>query len=169
MIDHARIAADIDSAGNWKPKKSLAQMLAVDQSISFGLRFFTELQKRPVPIPLELIQAADKKYRLMDYILFLYWRSFAAHTKSFIPWRYLYEQFDNNHSRPNRWPLYFRQAARILKSLPDPINQIQVDVSTAGLTIHPLPVGTTFFDGKPKLGYKNEQGTVLNLTPKTRS
>lgn len=55
LIDHARIGADIDEEGNWKPSQSVAAMLAAQQIVVFGLRFFTELQENPVPIPIELI------------------------------------------------------------------------------------------------------------------
>lgn len=154
LIDHARIAADIDEEGNWKPSHTISEMLATDQSVSFGMRFFSELQKNPVPIPLELILGAGKKYRLMDYMIFMYWRAFAGKTESFIPWRYLQEQFDNSDSNPSRWPENFKKAYRIMKGLPDPINAIRADISSAGIRIHPFPVGTTFFEGRPKLGYR---------------
>lgn len=160
LIDHARIAADIDAEGNWKPTVSISQMLATEQTVSFGHRLFTELQKKAVPIPLELILAAEKKYRVMDYMIFLYWRAFAAYTPSFIPWRYLQEQFDNNDSKDSRWPEYFRLAYRTMKALPDPINQIRADINSSGLKIYPYPIGTTFFEGHPKLGYRKEKGSL---------
>jgi Plasmid encoded RepA protein len=160
MIDHARISAEIYGEGKWKPSQSISKMLDAEQSVSFGLRFFAELQKEPVPIPIEIILAAGKNYRLMDYMIFLYWRAFAALSGSFIPWRYLQGQFDNQDSNPWRWPQNFRKAYRALKVLPDPINQIRADISSAGITIYPLPVGTTFFEGKPKLGYRKEQAAL---------
>jgi hypothetical protein len=156
MIDHSRIAADIDGEGNWKPSTSVAKMLEVDQKIQFGLRFFAELQQNAVPIPIELIKAADKQWRVMDYAIFLYWRAWAGRSPSFIPWRYLRDQFDNNDSNLNRWPEQFKRAYRMMKALPDPINQIRADISAAGITVYPLPDGTTFFEGHPKLPFKRE-------------
>ncbi|RZU29640.1 replication protein RepA [Edaphobacter modestus] len=152
IIDNARITAEVDEEGKWKPSISIAEMLAAKQEVTFGLRFFMELQKQPVPIPIELLIATQKSHRLMDYVVFLYWRAFAGATQSFIPWRYLQEQFDNSDSNQDRWAQQFRKAKTILKTLPDPINQIRFDVSSSGLTIYPLPVGTSFFAGFPKLG-----------------
>jgi hypothetical protein len=154
IIDNARISAKIDPAGKWTTSVTIAEMLSAKQEVTFGLRFFMELQKQPVPIPIELLQATQKAHRLMDYVVFLYWRAFAGATQSFIPWRYLQEQFDNVDSNQDRWTQQFRKAQIILKALPDPISQIKFDVSSAGLTVHPLPIGTTFFQGFPKLGTK---------------
>jgi len=154
LIDHSRMPARVDGEGNWKPRYSVSKMLDIDQTISFGYRFFSELKKTPVPIPLELILAADKKYRVMDYMLFLYWRCFAASSQSFIPWRYLQLQFDAADTNDRRWVQQFKLAYSILKSLPDPTNQIRVEISSAGLTIYPLPIGTAFFEGHGKLGYR---------------
>ncbi len=156
MIDHARISAEIDGEGNWKPSQSVAAMLAAQQSVSFGLRFFSELQLNPVPIPIELILGADKKYRLMDYMIFLYWRAWAGQKESFIPWRYLQDQFDNEDANVWRWPENFKKAYFIMKSLPEPINQIRADINSAGLTVYPFPVGTTFFEGHPKLAFRKD-------------
>jgi hypothetical protein len=153
LIDHARIAAVADGEGNWKPSRSIAAMLAADQEISFGLRFFAELQKNPVPVPVELIMATKKSYRLMDYVLFLYWRAFAARSASFIPWRHLQEQFDNADQNVYRWPQRFREAANILLHLPEPINEIRVEVNERGITVQPLKEGTTFFEDHPKLRF----------------
>jgi hypothetical protein len=50
--------------GNWKPSQPLAKILETQQSVSFGLRFFAELQENPIPI--ELILGADKRYGLTD-------------------------------------------------------------------------------------------------------
>lgn len=161
MIDHAKISAEVDGEGNWKPSQSVAKMLGAEQSISFGLRFFAELQANPVPIPIELILAADKQYRVMDYVIFLYWRAFAGRNESFIPWRYLRDQFDNSDSNERRWPENFKKAYRMMKALPDPINQIRADITSSGLTIYPYPVGTTFFEDHPKLGFSRE------LTPES--
>jgi hypothetical protein len=156
LIDHARIAADIDSEGNWKPSQSVAAMLAAQQSVAFGLRFFTELQENPVPIPIELILGAGKKYRLLDYMIFLYWRAWAGQTSSFIPWRYLQDQFDKADGNPWRWPENFKKAYHIMKALPEPINQIRADITSAGITIHPFATGTTFFEGHPKMAFRKD-------------
>jgi hypothetical protein len=43
-----------------------------------------------------------------------------------------------------------QKAYHIMKALPEPINQIRADINSAGITIHPFPVGTTFFEGHPK-------------------
>lgn len=160
MIDRAKITAEVDGAGNWKPSKSISQMLAADQTVTFGQRFYTDLLQNPVPLPLELIRAAGKKYRVMDYMTFLYWRAFAANAPSFIPWRKLQEQFDNQDSNLRRWSENFKIAYRMMKALPDPINQIKVDIASTGLMIHPYPVGTTFFEGHPKLGFRKEKGSL---------
>jgi hypothetical protein len=160
LIDHARISAVVDEEGNWKPSQSIGKMLEAQQSVSVGLRFFAELQKNPVPVPIALVHAVGKQFRILDYMIFLYWRAFAAHKESFIPWRYLQEQFDSADSNPRRWPIYFQKAKLILKALPDPINQIRFDVSSAGLTIYPLPVGTTFFEDHPKRGFRKELGAL---------
>jgi hypothetical protein len=153
LIDNARISAVPDGEGNWKPSQSIAKMLEAKQSVSFGLRFYTHLHEFPVPIPIELIIAAGKQYRLMDYMIFLYWRAFAGVDESFIPWRYLQQQFDNEDARSGRWPEYFYKAYRAMKALPDPINQIRADISDAGIKIYPYAKGTTFFEGHPKLGF----------------
>jgi hypothetical protein len=43
-----------------------------------------------------------------------------------------------------------------MKALPEPINQIRADINSAGITIHPFPVGTTFFEGHPKIAYRKD-------------
>jgi hypothetical protein len=157
LIDYARIAAEFDGEGNWKPSTTISKMLAANQKVTFGSVLFDELKKNPVPIPIELILAAGKRYRVMDYMIFLCWRAFAGHSESFIPWRYLQDQFDNRDANPGRWPEYFKAAYRTMKMLPDPINQIRADINSAGISIHPFPVGTAIFEGQPKLGYRQRK------------
>jgi hypothetical protein len=115
------------------------------------------MRKNPVPIPIELIIAAGKRYRVMDYMIFLRWRAFAGQSESFIPWRYLQEQFDKKDGNPAQWPEYFKAAYRTMKMLPDPINQIRADINSSGIRIYTLPVGTSFFEGQPKLGYRQHK------------
>jgi hypothetical protein len=152
LIDHARISAEVDAEGNWRPSTSIKKMLMAEQGVSVGLRFYTELQKSPVPIPLELIHATLQHPRIMDYAVFIYWRAFAAKTESFIPWSSLQDQFDDSDSNNRRWTQKFRMALMTLKSLPDPICRISADVTPQGIVIRPLPVGTEIFPGQPKLG-----------------
>ncbi len=154
LIDNARISVDVDGEGNWKPSRSISDMLSASQHICFGYRFYAELQKNPIPVPIELLRATSKSHRLMDYVVFLYWRAFAGKTESFIPWPYLQEQFDNSDTNPWRWAQNFKKAVKILKALPDPISLIQASVSERGVIIQPLPVGTVFFEGQPKLGFR---------------
>jgi len=85
LIDHAQMVADINEEGNWKPSQSVAAMLTAQQSVAFGLWFFTELQENPVPIPIELILGAGKKYRLLDYMIFLYWRAWPGKPPASFP------------------------------------------------------------------------------------
>jgi hypothetical protein len=118
----------------------VAAMLSAQQSVAFGLRFFTQLQENPVPILIELILGVGKKYRLLDYMIFLYWRPWAGQTPSFIPWRYLQDQFDKEGGNPWRWPENFKMAYHIMKALPEPINQIRADINSASITI-PIPGG----------------------------
>jgi hypothetical protein len=142
--------------GNWKTSQSVAAMLAAQHSVAFGLRFFTELQENPVTILIELILGGGKEYRLLDYMIFLYWRAWAGQTPSFIPRRYLQDQFDKEDGNPWRWPENFKRAYHIMKALPEPINQVRADINSAGITIYPFPVGTTFFEGHPKIAYRKD-------------
>lgn len=160
LIDHARISAEVDEEGNWRPAMSVSDMLAVDQQVSFGLRMFSELQRNPVPVPIELIRGAGKSWRQMDYAIFLYWRAFAGKTESFIPWHYLQEQFDQADTNPRRWRQEFKRTIALLRALPDPINQIRAEATSSGLLIKPLPVGIQFFEGQPKLGHRKEKGSL---------
>jgi hypothetical protein len=162
LIDYARIAAEFDGEGNWRPSMTISKMLEADQQVRFGSILFEQLKKNPVPIPIELILAAGKKYRVMDYMIFLCWRAFAGHSDSFIPWKYLQEQFDSRDSNLARWPEYFKIAYRTMKALPDPINQIRADINSAGIRIHPFPVGTSIFEGHPKLGFRKDKISAGN-------
>jgi len=159
LVQKARIAADTDGEGNWKATESLAKMLDTDQAVGLSPEFFKELLAHPVPIPIEIIKAAGKEYRLMDFLIFLYWRTFAARTESLIPWKYIQQQFDNSDSNIRRWRQKFRKAVNLLQRLPDPISKIKVEILDAGVKVHPLPVGTTFFEDRPKLGFKRQKGT----------
>lgn len=163
VIDHARIAANVKGDGSWEPSMSVAEMLSTKQEVEFGRRFFYDLQEHPVPIPLELVHAAGKRYRLLDYMVFLLWRAYAGGESSFIPWRYLQQQFDCSDSNPRRWASHFREAQKTMRALPDPINQVKFDVTTEGVRIHPLPLGTQVFKDRPKLGYRPENRKVISV------
>jgi hypothetical protein len=42
-------------------------------------------------------------------MIFLYWWAWAGQTPSFIPWRYLQDQFDKEDGNPWRWPENFKR------------------------------------------------------------
>lgn len=157
LIDHAKIAAEISAEGKWKPTQTIAEILRANEEINFGARFYNHLKVSAMPIPLDILRVAGKQYRLMDYMLFLYLRSWSAHTESYIPWDYLRKQFDDTDANPWRWPSLFRKALTVFKAMPYPADLIAATVTSKGITIKPLPLGTEFFPGFPKVGFKREK------------
>ena len=151
LVEGSRISGDVDGEGNWKPMDTAAQMLAASDTARIGQLFYEQMLKDPVPIPIELLLKTYDYPRLQDYAVFIYWRAFAADADSFIPWDYLRDQFDRKDSNPWRWRQEFDRALLTLRLLPEPFTRIVAEARPKGLYIEPLPRGTQFFDGFPKL------------------
>jgi hypothetical protein len=65
-------------------------------------------RRNPEPILIELILGAGKKYRLLDYPIFLFWWAWVGQTPRFIPLRHLQDQFDKEDGNPWCWPENFK-------------------------------------------------------------
>jgi hypothetical protein len=115
------------------------QQLPFDDEDQFGIeldeRFFEDLKAWHVPVPKQLILATRNRSQLQDCILFLYWRSFAAASESFIPWDRLREQLWQDDQKDSRIRERFEDAIRALKAGGFP--QLRAEARKKGLWIAP--------------------------------
>jgi hypothetical protein len=158
LIGAARISGGMDTGtGKWTVRESPRQLLMQNtEALQIDPIFFSRFleEGKSVPVPIELILATAKSPRLMDFALFLYWRCFAARSETVITWEQLKGQFDARSGDVQFWKKNFRKVLTIIKSLPTPINLMDVKVTSVGILLRPFPDGTQFFDGHPKLKFR---------------
>lgn len=83
----------------------------------FDEEFFADLKKYRVPVPLEIIKLSRDRPQMLDTMLFLLWRVFAAQKPSLIAWEDVWEQ--NGHPDKNPWRLreVFKEAILMWKTI----------------------------------------------------
>lgn len=155
LIDGVRLfGIDIDEEGKWLIPQTPRKMLNDVDLVRVGGNFYHHLlygpEQAPIPIPMELFRNKRLKQsaRLLDYGVFLYYRSFAGATDAFIPWASLAEGFE--WQDPKHMIEDFRRAQAELSKLPSPFNRIRSTADTRGLYVNALPQGTAYFEGQPK-------------------
>jgi hypothetical protein len=56
--------------------------------VEFSQDFFDEFLRNHMPVPVELLRATMGRSQIQDYVLWLYWRAFAAKQDTLISWRW---------------------------------------------------------------------------------
>lgn len=155
LIDGVRLfGIEIDGAGKWSIPQTPRKMLNDVDLVRVGGNFYHHLlygpDQAPIPIPMELFRnkRLRQSARLLDYSVFLYYRSFAGATDALIPWASLAEGFE--WQDPKHMADDFRKAQAELATLPPPFKLIRSTTDAKGLYVNALPQGTTYFEGHPK-------------------
>jgi hypothetical protein len=154
LIDGIRLHGVRVEEGKWAIPETPGKMLAGVDLVRVGENFFNHWlnsEHQPaIPIPMEIFRSKTirQSARLMDYAIFLYYRSYAAASDSFIPWAMLMEGFEQQRLKDTTRD--FREALAELGRLPHPFPLIQADIDPKGLYIKALPIGTEYFKGYPK-------------------
>jgi hypothetical protein len=144
LIEESRLPSSVDireeSAGN--------RLLPLDKFV-FGFklndRIFRDVLSHHVPVPLKLLQETKRKSQLQDYMLFLYWRCYAAQSETVIPWKNIREQLWQGDSNLRRVKGRFAEAITALKVL---WPQMQAEAQSKGLWIAPTAQGMHFLTEK---------------------
>ena len=140
LIEESRLPSSVDiredSAGN--------RLLPLDKFV-FGFklndRIFRDVLSHHVPVPLKLLQETKRKSQLQDYMLFLYWRCYAAQSETLIPWKNIREQLWQGDSNLRRVKGRFAEAIMALKVL---WPQMNAEARSTGLWIAPPAKGAHF-------------------------
>lgn len=85
--------------------------------VEFSSDFFSEFLRNHMPVPVELLRATMGRSQLQDYVLWLYWRTFAAKRETLIPWRAVREQLWQNDSNEARLYVRMKQAIATLRAV----------------------------------------------------
>lgn len=100
----------------------------------FDEEFFADLKKYRVPVPLEIIKFSRDRPQMLDVMLFLLWRVYAANSNSFIPWEGVREQLGHPDSNPRRLRAVFAEACMMWKTIWPEFN---CESTVEGLWIRP--------------------------------
>lgn len=95
------------------PDGQAAQIMGVE----FSSDFFQEFLQNHMPVPVELLRATMGRSQIQDYVLWLYWRAFAAKKDTLIPWRSVREQLWQNDSNEARLYAIMRRAIGTLRAV----------------------------------------------------
>jgi len=116
--------------------------------ILFSNPFFQELSKNHVPFPWPILRTLARKPQMLDYMMFLHWRTFAARTESVIRWEDLRQQMWQEDTHDWRIRTRFADAIKALKIVyPD----LLAEARTLGLFIGPATEGKTLIRGARRL------------------
>ena len=85
--------------------------------VEFSSDFFDEFLRNHMPVPVELLRATMGRAQLQDYVLWLYWRAFAAKKDTLISWRAVREQLWQNDSNEARLYSRMRRAITTLRAV----------------------------------------------------
>lgn len=131
IIEESNLPSSVDLRAEVRGERRI-----LDEVFGFKLsaRFWTEVKDRHVPVPWELIRKTRKQSQLQDFMLWIYWRSYAAKGPSRVPLDALREQFMIEDSNPRRLKQHVKDAYQALRFI-DPSFPGKVD----GDFIHVIP------------------------------
>jgi hypothetical protein len=155
FIEESRLPSSVDIKSEGRGE----QLLPLDKFVfgfKLGDRIFREVLSHHVPVPLRLLQETKRKSQLQDYMLFLYWRCYAAQSETVIPWAGIREQLWQDDTNTRRVRQRFAEAIAALKVL---WPQMQAEALPAGLWVGPSRKGMQFLMEK--------QGTRRLVVPPT--
>ena len=140
FIEESRLPNSVDIKAEGRGE----QLLPLDKFVfgfKLGDRIFREVLSHHVPVPLRLLQETKRKSQLQDYMLFLYWRCYAAQSETVIPWGGIREQLWQDDSNTRRVRGRFAEAIAALKVL---WPQMQAEARSQGLWVGPSRKGMQF-------------------------
>jgi len=116
--------------------------------ILFSNPFFQELSKNHVPFPWPILRTLARKPQMLDYMMFLHWRTFAARSESIIPWEELRQQMWQEDSHDWRIRARFADAIKALRIV---YPALPAEARARGLFIGPAVEGKTLIRGARRL------------------
>ena len=140
FIEESRLPSSVDIKSEGRGE----QLLPLEKLVfgfKLGDRIFREVLSHHVPVPLRLLQETKKKSQLQDYMLFLYWRCYAAQSETVIPWAGIREQLWQDDTNTRRVRQRFAEAIAALKIL---WPQMQAEALPQGLWVGPSRKGMQF-------------------------
>ena len=140
FIEESRLPSSVDIRQEGRGE----QLLPLEPLVfgfKLGDRIFREVLSHHVPVPLRLLQETKRKSQLQDYMLFLYWRCYAAQSETVIPWASIREQLWQEDSNTRRVRQRFAEAITALKVL---WPQMQAEARFQGLWVGPSRKGMQF-------------------------
>lgn len=133
IIEDSRVPASI------QPR---ATPISGPAGLRFGEKFFKEINRHHVPFPWEILRKLEQKPQMQDYILFLHWRSYAARSRTMIPWKQLRGQLWHADSNTARIRVRFDNAIKLLKGV---WPELTAEANKKGLIIGPPAKGQHLF------------------------
>ena len=123
MLSRTRLPRSLDLSaplpaptGGEVQRQTTVKVLPV-MGVEFSSDFFAEFLQNHMPVPVELLRATMGRSQLQDYVLWLYWRTFAAKKETLIPWRAVREQLWQNDSNGARLYARMKQAIATLRAV----------------------------------------------------
>lgn len=116
--------------------------------IQFSSPFFEELSKNHVPFPWPILRTLARKPQMLDYMMFLHWRTFAARSESFIGWEELRQQMWQEDTNIWRIRTRFAEAIKVLKIV---FPHLPAEAQSNGLLVGPAIEGKTLIRGAKRL------------------
>lgn len=112
IIEESNLPSSVDLRSEARGERRL-----LDEVFGFRLnaKFFSEIKAHRVPVPWELIRKTRKQSQLQDFMLWIYWRSYAAKGRSKVPLDAIREQFAIVDSNPWRLKKQMREAYQALR------------------------------------------------------
>ena len=112
--------------------------------ILFSNPFFQELSKNHVPFPWPILRSLARKPQMLDYMMFLHWRTFAARSESVIRWEELRQQMWQEDTHTWRIRSRFADAIKALKIV---FPELPAEARSSGLFIGSAIEGRTLIRG----------------------
>ena len=116
--------------------------------ILFSNPFFQELSKHHVPFPWPILRTLARKPQMLDYMMFLHWRTFAARSESVIRWEDLRQQMWQEDTHTWRIRSRFADAIKALKVV---YPGLTAEARPVGLLVGPSIEGRTLIRGAQRL------------------
>jgi hypothetical protein len=121
MFGRARLPRSLDRS---QPASSQVVDLIPDGTapqgrlgLEFSAEFYAEISRNHMPVPVQLLRATMGRSQIQDYVLWLYWRAFAARKDTLIPWRSVREQLWQNDSNETRLAAVMKRAITTLRAV----------------------------------------------------
>ena len=123
------------------------------KGILFSGPFFEELSKHHVPFPWPILRTLARKPQMLDYMMFLHWRTFAARSESLIRWEDLRQQMWQEDTHAWRIRTRFADAIKVLRIV---YPHLPAEARANGLFIGPAEEGKMLIRGARRLNGRSE-------------